>query len=148
MENKESQFYDSIIKFNQIYKLPINTKPTLLGIEQLKRFKSILYEEIKEVEEIIQKYELSKTTQTEEERLDILTAISDWLGDLMVYITSESVKYGLDIKDILKIIMQSNFSKLDMGGKPIYDNRGKVMKGPSYWRPELKIKEFLRRQLS
>jgi hypothetical protein len=39
--------------------------------------------------------------------------------------------------------MDSNFSKLGADGKPIYDERGKVMKGPFYWKPEPKIKELL-----
>ncbi len=39
--------------------------------------------------------------------------------------------------------MQSNFSKLGADGKPIYDERGKVMKGPGYWQPEPKIRALL-----
>jgi hypothetical protein len=39
--------------------------------------------------------------------------------------------------------MQSNFSKLGEDGKPIYDERGKVMKGGNYWKPEPKISEIL-----
>jgi hypothetical protein len=40
--------------------------------------------------------------------------------------------------------MESNFSKLDRNGEPIYDARGKVMKGPDYWKPEPKITEILK----
>lgn len=50
---------------------------------------------------------------------------------------------GLDYWVVLDIIMQSNFSKLGEDGKPIYDERGKVMKGPNYWKPEPKIREYL-----
>ena len=39
--------------------------------------------------------------------------------------------------------MQSNFSKLGEDGQPVYDHRGKVMKGPGYWKPEPKIQELL-----
>ena len=43
------------------------------------------------------------------------------------------------IDQVLVIIMQSNFSKLGADGKPIYDERGKVMKGPAIGNPEPKI---------
>jgi len=142
-EKEETRFFHDIKKFNEIYKLPINKKPTLLGIERLENFKSILQEEINEVDEVIEKYKQSNNNLTEEQKIELLTLLSDWLGDMVVYITSEATKHGLDLNKTLEIIMQSNFSKLDKDGKPIYDERGKVMKGPDYWKPEPKIKEFL-----
>ena len=45
---------------------------------------------------------------------------------------------------VLHIIMLSNFSKLDEDGEPIYDSRGKVLKGANYWAPE----QFLRKRIS
>lgn len=142
---KEEDFYQLIKKFNEIYKLPINEKPTLISAERLENFKSVLLEEVNEIDDILEKYK--KENLTEEEKLEILTHLSDWLGDLVVYITSESTKHGIDLDETLKIIMQSNFSKLGQDGKPIYDERGKVMKGPNYWRPEEKIKQMLKKSL-
>jgi hypothetical protein len=49
----------------------------------------------------------------------------------------------LPLDRVLKVIMESNFSKLGADGQPIYDQRGKVMKGPHYWKPEPRIKEIL-----
>jgi predicted HAD superfamily Cof-like phosphohydrolase len=49
----------------------------------------------------------------------------------------------LPLDQVLAIIMQSNFSKLGADGLPIYDERGKVMKGPNYWKPEPKIQAML-----
>jgi predicted HAD superfamily Cof-like phosphohydrolase len=43
----------------------------------------------------------------------------------------------------LGIIMASNMSKLGPDGKPIYDERGKVLKGPNYWKPEPMIKRMI-----
>ena len=40
--------------------------------------------------------------------------------------------------------MESNFSKLGGDGKVIKDERGKILKGPNYWKPELRIKEMLK----
>jgi hypothetical protein len=39
--------------------------------------------------------------------------------------------------------MDSNESKLDANGNPIYDSNGKFLKGPNYWKPEPKIKTLL-----
>ncbi len=69
--------------------------------------------------------------------------LGDLLGDVQVYCASEMAKFGLPLDEVLAIIMQSNFSKLDADGKPIYDERGKVMKGPGYWKPEPKIQALL-----
>lgn len=142
MQKEETTFFKDTKKFNEIYKLPINKKPTLLGVQQLKNFKSILSEEIKEIDEIISEYE-SKENLSKEDEIKILTDLSDWLGDIVVYVGTESIKHGINLNKVLEIIMQSNFSKLGADGRPIYDERGKVMKGPNYWKPEPKIQEFL-----
>ncbi|MCV6606973.1 MAG: hypothetical protein OIF32_02080 [Campylobacterales bacterium] len=127
---------ETIKEFNNMYKLPVNEKPTLIDKERLINFKSILMEEVHEIDEIIENY-------GKESELETLVALSDLLGDLIVYIRSESAKHGLPIDKVLKVIMDSNFSKLGEDGKPIYDERGKVQKGPNYYKPEPKIKELL-----
>lgn len=148
---KEESFYRQIKKFNEIYKLPLNEKPTLLGVERLENFKKILQEEVNEVDEIIKKYKEHPIELTKEKQLELLTELSDWLGDMVVYIASESAKHGIDLNETLKIIMESNFSKLGADGKPIYDERyderGKVMKGPNYWKPEPKIAEMIKEKI-
>lgn len=145
------EFFSKIKEFNEIYKIQNNENPKLLEVERLENFKNILSEEVSEVDEIIAKYkELlnNKNDLEKEEKLELLTHISDWLGDIIVYSASEARRFGVDINQILKIIMESNFSKLGADGKPIYDDRGKIMKGPNYWKPEPKIKEFLEKSLS
>lgn len=139
-----SQFSDYIQKFNGIYKLPVHDRPTLdVGVppaERLKAFKHILCEEIDEVDEIVAAIESGAPP------LETLTMLADLLGDIQVYCASEMAKFGLPLDQVLAIIMQSNFSKLGADGKPIYDERGKVMKGPGYWKPEPKIRALLEQQ--
>ena len=136
-----SAFSEDIEKFNGIYKLPVNAKPTLeVGVppvERMKAFKSILLEEVHEIDEIIEAAEKGAPS------LEVLTMLADLLGDLQVYCASEMAKFGLPLDQVLAIIMQSNFSKLGADGKPIYDERGKVQKGPGYWKPEPKIQALL-----
>ena len=150
-EKENFDFAELILKFNQMYNLQNSKKPKLLPVERLKNFKDILLQEISEIDSIIEKYKnysAENTSLTKKQELEILTEMSDWLGDIMVYTRSEALRFGLPSEDVLEIIMQSNFSKLSADGKPIYDERGKVMKGPNYWKPEPKITEFLRESIA
>ena len=147
-EDIEKKTFKELIKeFNSMYGLDVNDNPTLPTLERLKNFKSILSEEVEEINDIIENYESSLNENQElekEKEMELMTDISDVLGDLVVYIRSEATKYGIGLEETLDIIMQSNFSKLGEDGKPIYDERGKVMKGPNYWKPEPKIQKLLK----
>lgn len=143
-----SKFNDQIMAFNLMYRLPAYGTPCismldfsdeLALIKRLTKFKSILAEELEEVEDLI------KTIQQGASEVEILTELADWLGDLQVYCASEMAKFGLDNEVVLDIIMHSNMSKLGTDGMPIYDERGKVMKGPGYWKPEPMIRHYIER---
>lgn len=147
-----SQFQDDIAKFNGIYKLPVASTPTLdvppNALDRLHSFKKILLEEVEEINEVIEQVDhaLSLRAGGDETGLPdliALTSLADLLGDLQVYCASEMAKFGIPLDETLAIIMQSNFSKLGEDGLPIYDERGKVMKGPNYWKPEPMIMEML-----
>lgn len=146
MENfavKLRSFASKILYFNGLYKLPVAPYPSLSVLEQqptrLEDFKKIIIEEAEEINDIV--------PRSNEGAVDSLTEIADLLGDIVVYCHSEAAKYGIPLDEVLSIIMDSNFSKLDAEGKPIYDERGKVMKGPFYWKPEPKIKELLEERI-
>ena len=142
----DQNFYQDIERFNAMYKLDSNTEPTLLGPERVRHFHDILAEEVNEGLDLATKYEAlvaAKSDLDNDKKLAVLTELSDWLGDLVVYCASEARRWGLPLNRILDVIMQSNFSKLGEDGQPVYDHRGKVMKGPGYWKPEPKIQELL-----
>ena len=143
-------FEQDIVRFNEIYKLENNHQPTLLAPGRLQQFYEILSEEVEEVQDIRSQYEaaLAKGAVGPEESMAILTDMADWLGDIVVYCASEARRWGIPLNKVLKVIMESNFSKLDQDGQPIYDHRGKVMKGPNYWKPEGKIAEVLRQDVT
>ena len=142
-----NSFDRNIRRFNKMYKLPVATKPSLdqLGVPPLVRlhaFKDILLEELDEIDDIMISIIQRKSNA---EDGSILTKLADLLGDLQVYCASEMVKFGLPISSTLDIIMRSNFSKMGADGKPIYDDRGKLQKGPDYWKPEPEIAVMLKR---
>ena len=132
-------FAHRIAAMNAMYSLPANDRPALPEdvIGRLTRFKATLMDEVHEIDEIVE------LAQKGVPQIDILVAMADLLGDIMVYCRSEALKYGLPLEDVLNVIMDSNESKLGADGKPIYDANGKFLKGPNYWKPEPKIKALL-----
>jgi len=132
-------FAQRIAAMNAMYRLPANDRPSLPAdvADRLVKFKATLLDEVHEIDEIVA---LAKAGAAP---LDIAVAIADLLGDIMVYCRSEALKYGLPLEDVLDVIMDSNESKLDARGNPIYDANGKFLKGPDYWKPEPRIRALL-----
>jgi len=143
----DQRFYEDIKKFNAIYRLESNGSPKLLGAQRVRQFHNILAEEVEEGLDLAKRYESLQAAQPSElnqdAALSLLTEMADWLGDIVVYCASEARRWGIPLEQVLRVIMESNFSKLDRNGDPIYDERGKVMKGPDYWKPEPKIRDIL-----
>jgi predicted HAD superfamily Cof-like phosphohydrolase len=108
--------------------------------QRLADFKAILLEEVAEVDGIIAALPTASSIET-------LTALADWLGDIQVYCASEMAKFGIPLDAVLATIMASNFSKLGADGLPVYDERGKVQKGPSYWKPEPALQMLLKKRI-
>lgn len=131
-------FFDKIKKFNEMYKMPENAE--FDWDNRFHSFKDILQEEVDEGVEISAKF----GSEPPVSNVDFKTELADWLGDIIVYCASEAHRWGIPIDQVLDTIMESNFSKLGADGKPIYDERGKLMKGPGYWKPEPQIRELLK----
>jgi len=68
-----------------------------------------------------------------------LTEIADALGDMMYILCGTILKHGLQdiIEDVFEEIQQSNMSKLDENGEPIYREDGKILKGSNYFKPDI-----------
>lgn len=66
--------------------------------------------------------------------------VADALGDMMYILCGTILSHGMQhiIEDVFEEIQSSNMSKLGVDGKPIYRADGKVMKGPSYFKPNIK----------
>ena len=132
-------FPERIALMNAMYRLPANNQPRLPDnvADRLVRFKATLMDEVHEIDEI------SAQVAAGADPADILVALADLLGDVIVYCRSEALKYGLPLEEVLDVIMDSNESKLGADSKPIYDANGKFLKGPNYWKPEPRIKTLL-----
>ena len=67
-----------------------------------------------------------------------LKEIADALTDILYVTYGAGHAYGIDLDKCFSEVQRSNMSKLDEDGKPIYNKKGKVMKGPQYFEPNLK----------
>lgn len=117
----------AVQSFHEAFGLTINKQPTSnigSSIHEL-RF-NLMKEENEEYLEAVQNNDIVE--------------IADALGDMLYILCGTIVSHGLQskIEDVFNEIQQSNMSKLDENGKPIYREDGKVLKGPNYFKPDLK----------
>ena len=66
-----------------------------------------------------------------------LLEVADALTDILYVTYGAGHAFGIDLDKCFNEVQNSNMSKLDENGKPIYNNAGKVMKGPKYFKPDL-----------
>jgi len=66
-----------------------------------------------------------------------LLEVADALTDILYVTYGAGHAFGIDLDKCFEEVQNSNMSKLDENGRPIYNNAGKVMKGPNYFKPDL-----------
>ena len=66
-----------------------------------------------------------------------LVEVADALTDILYVTYGAGHAFGIDLDKCFDEVQQSNMSKLDDRGNPIYNDSGKVMKGPKYFKPDL-----------
>ena len=81
------------------------------------------------------KEELSELTDAMNNK-DLLE-VADALTDILYVTYGAGHAFGIDLDKCFDEVQNSNMSKLDENGKPIYNEHGKVMKGPNYFKPDL-----------
>ena len=84
----------------------------------------------------------------QEENLEYLEAaenkdiveVADALGDILYILCGTILTHGLQHKivEVFNEIQRSNMSKLDINGKPVFREDGKILKGPNYFKPNIK----------
>ena len=81
------------------------------------------------------KEELSELTEAMSNK-DLLE-VADALTDILYVTYGAGHAFGINLDKCFEEVQNSNMSKLDENGKPIYNDHGKVMKGPNYFKPDL-----------
>ena len=116
------------------------------NFQSVKKFMETFGQEIKDKtefpnEKIVQlrydliKEELDELNQAIKER-DI-KEIADALTDILYVTYGTGHAFGIDLDECFNEVHASNMSKLGSDGKPIYNEKGKVVKGPTYFKPDL-----------
>ncbi|MDA8757681.1 nucleoside triphosphate pyrophosphohydrolase family protein [Candidatus Pelagibacter bacterium] len=118
----------------------------MTNFESVKKFMETFGQEIKEKagfpnEKITSlRYDLIKEELDElKEAMDNkdIKEVADALTDILYVTYGAGHAFGVDLDKCFEEVQNSNMSKLDSDGKPIYNDKGKVMKGPNYFKPDL-----------
>ena len=116
--------FDDVKNFMEIYGQEIKTKSSFPN----EKIVQLRYDLIKE--------ELDELSLAIKEK-DIIE-VADALTDLLYVVYGAGHSFGIDLDKCFAEVQRSNLSKLNIDGKPIYNENGKVMKGPNYSKPNLK----------
>ncbi len=118
----------------------------MTNFERVKKFMETFGQEIKEKAEfpsqktVSLRYDLIKE-ELEELRVALekkdIKEVADALTDILYVTYGAGHSFGINLDKCFNEVQNSNMSKLGLDGKPIYNNKGKVMKGPKYFKPDL-----------
>ena len=115
-------------------------------LESVKKFMETFGQEIKEKASFPDdritslRYDLIKEELDElKEAIDSkdIKEVADALTDILYVTYGAGHAFGINLDKCFEEVQNSNMSKLDLNGKPIYNEKGKVMKGPNYFKPDL-----------
>ena len=114
----------SVKKFMETFVQEVKSKAEFPSEKIVKLRYDLIKEELDEFDEAI------KTKNLKE--------IADSLTDILYVTYGAGHAFGIDLDKCFDEVQRSNMSKLGEDGKPIYNENGKVMKGPKYFEPNLK----------
>ena len=103
--------------------------------QEVKSNPSFSTEKINDLRYNLIKEELDELKQAMENK-DLLE-VADALTDILYVTYGAGIAFGIDLDKCFEEVQNSNMSKLGDDGKPIYNEAGKVMKGPNYFKPDL-----------
>ena len=118
----------------------------MTNFEKVRKFMKTFGQETKEKAEFPEKkitslrYELIKEELDElKEAIDNhdIEEVADALTDILYVTYGGGHEFGINLDKCFEEVQNSNMSKLGFDGKPIYNDKGKVMKGPNYFKPDL-----------
>ena len=118
-----SNFF-KVKEFMQKFKQEVKSKPSFPDDNIIKLRINLIKEELLELEEALNEKNIEET--------------ADALTDILYVTYGAGHAFGIDLDKCFDEVQKSNMSKLDKFGNPIYNNQGKVMKGPLYFKPNFK----------
>ena len=115
--------FDKVGTFMKTFGQEVKTKPSFSTDKINKLRLDLIKEELAELTEAMNNKDLLE--------------VADALTDILYVTQGAGHAFGINLDKCFEEVQNSNMSKLDENGKPIYNEHGKVMKGPNYFKPDL-----------
>tara|TARA_Y100001936_G_scaffold12129_1_gene10586 strand:+ start:436 stop:807 length:372 start_codon:yes stop_codon:yes gene_type:complete len=116
--------FEKVGLFMKTFGQEVKSEPGLSDVKINKLRIDLIDEELKELKYAIQTNDLKE--------------VADALTDILYVTYGAGHAFGINLDKCFDEVQKSNMSKLSAEGKPIYNDKGKVMKGPNYFKPDLK----------
>ena len=116
--------FDSVKKFMKTFGQEVKEKAGFPNEKTTSLRYDLIKEELDEFKEALDKKDLKE--------------VADALTDILYVTYGAGHAFGIDLDKCFEEVQNSNMSKLGEDGKPIYNEKGKVLKGPKYFKPNLK----------
>ena len=116
--------FEDVKTFMKTFGQIIRAKPQFPDDKTMQLRFDLIKEELNELEQAMKTKDLKE--------------VADALTDILYVTYGAGCAYGIDLDKCFKEVQRANMSKLGKDGKPIYNKKGKVMKGPNYLEPNLK----------
>ena len=113
----------SVKKFMQTFSQEVKNKAEFPNEKIVQLRYDLIEEELEELNQAIKDKDIKE--------------VADALTDILYVTYGAGHAFGVDLDKCFDEVQNSNMSKLDENGKPIYNEAGKVMKGPNYFKPDL-----------
>ena len=115
--------FDSVRKFMETFGQEVKKKAEFPNDKITSLRYDLIKEELAELKEAINKKDIKE--------------VADALTDILYVTYGAGHAFGINLDKCFEEVQNSNMSKLGEDGKPIYNDSGKVMKGPNYFKPDL-----------
>ena len=115
--------FNKVGTFMKTFGQEVRTKPSFSSDKINKLRIDLIKEELDELQEAMKNNDLLE--------------VADALTDILYVTYGAGHAFGIDLDKCFDEVQNSNMSKLGENGKPIYNESGKVMKGPNYFKPDL-----------
>ena len=115
--------FNKVRTFMKTFGQEVKTKPSFSTDKINKLRIDLIKEELNELQEAMKNNDLLE--------------VADALTDILYVTYGAGHAFGIDLDKCFNEVQNSNMSKLDVNGEPIYNDAGKVMKGPNYFKPNL-----------
>jgi len=115
--------FDKVKKFMETFGQEVKEKASFPNKKITSLRYDLIKEELLELKEALEKKDIKE--------------VADALTDILYVTYGAGHAFGINLDKCFEEVQNSNMSKLGVDGKPIYNEKGKVMKGPKYFKPNL-----------